>query len=355
MFKKTDILFYKETISLAFIIAASLSLIIIIVKLTAFTELLFASPNIFASLSLIFLYLLPPILTTVLPIAVFTASALVATRMAADREMDALFSSGMSVGQVLFAPFAVGVLTVFIMLGNSLYYEPYSKEQFRFFKWFQARQIVESFIINNLQEKSFIADFPMVDNNKVVFYTDSISKTNTLSNIFISFDNMNFNTDNIVIAEKGDFKKSFSNGYPDFIFSLQNSKIYSDNKTITQFGNMDISVLNMFGDKLKSEEEFEASVKTSPQPIDLKPFSAALCALFFPALGICLGLFNTHNKPYRVYLGIGALTIVFYALLSLCRIAITRLGLSPFLVYSIPPAIFCILTIWMVKERHKIK
>lgn len=355
MFKKTDILFYKDAGSLAFVIAASLSLIIIFIKLTAYTELIFAAPNIFATLAVLFLYLLPAILTTILPIAVFTACTLIATRMAADREMDALFSSGMSVGQILLAPLAFGVLTFLLMLGNSLYYEPYSKEQFRFFKWYQARQIMESFVVNNVREKSFLHDFPLVEKNKVVFYTDSISKSRVLSDIFIGLESNepSAETQSIFVAKHGNFLKIFSNGYPDFVFTLSDGTMYSSEKTVMQFSQLNVSLLNAFSDKLKSSDDYRPKRRSVFR--DLKPFSAALCALFFPALGMCLGLFNTHNKPFRVYIGIGMITIIFYALLSLCRILIGRFAFSPFLIYSIPPLIFCLSTIFLARERHKIK
>lgn len=354
MFKKTDILFYKEASSLAFVIALSLSFIMIIARITAFTNLIFASSNIFVTLSFIFLYLLPIVLTTILPIAIFTSCTLIATRMTADREMDALFSFGMSIRQILSAPILFGLISVVLMLLNSFYYEPYAKEQFRFFKWFQARQMVESFVVNNLHEKSFISNFPLVDNNKVVFYVESMSGINSFQNVFMTFEK-DQQINNFLVAQKGEFIKKISHGYPDFIFSLSNASIYSNDSTITQFGKVDVSMLNAFGDKLKSVEEFKDSPEQTSLANDLKSISIAICTFFFPLLGMCLGLLNTHVKQFRVYAGIGVIVILFYSLLAVSRIIIDRFGVSPFFVYIFPPIVFFILTVILARERHRMQ
>lgn len=354
MFKKTDILFYKEAASLSLVIALSLSLIVIIVRITTYTTLIFASSDSVVTISFIFLYLLPIVLTTILPISIFTGCTLIATRMAADKEMDALFSFGMSVRQILSAPILFGLMSIFLILLNSFYYEPYAREQFRFFRWFQARQIAESFIVNNFHEKSFISNFPLVDNNKIVFYTDSMSKTNTFHNVFMSFEK-DHTIHDFLVAKKGELTKTIVDGYPDFIISFNNVSIYSTNSALTQFQQINFSLLNAFGEKLKSVEDFQDVPRLASFVDDAKAICVAICTFFFPLLGMCLGLLNTRLKTYKIYAGIGIIVVLFYSLLSICRMIVDQFGISPFFVYPFPPFIFLILTLFLARARHKVQ
>ncbi len=355
MFKKTDILFYKEVCSLAFVIAIGLSLIVVTVKLTSFTELIFASPNILSTISLIFFYLLPPILTTVLPISIFTAAALTTIRMNVDREIEALFASGMSIVQLLQPTILIGVSALLLMLANTFYYEPYSQNQFRFFKWFQAQQIVESFFINNIKEKTFLSNIPFFEQDSFVFYNNAINSDREMTDVFIALKSDDFFTNDVLMAQSGRFFKATYNGYPDFQFELNNATIYSNDTNTTKFKKINISMLNAFGAKLKTNEKFTSVPFEFSANNMSKPISMAFCVLFFPALGVCLGSHRAYKQVWRVYLGIALVIGMFYSSFAVANVIIKHTDLPRLFVFSLPPILFAIITIAMAIERRKLK
>jgi len=355
MLKKTDILFYKEVCSLVFVIAAGLSLIVICIKLANFTELILASPNVLGTTFLMFFYLLPAILTTVLPVSVFTASTLITMRMNSDKELDALFSSGMSIRQFFTPTFFIGVGSTALMLINNLFYEPYAQNQFRFFQWYQTQKIVESFFIHNIKEHTFISNIPFIDKNSFVFYSDSVSTDRVMSDIFIGFGTEDFHTNDLLMSQSGRFLKSVSNGYPDFQFALERATIYSGTTSATTFKTLNISLLNAFGSHLNTQKHFSAAPYEFSLVKSAKPISMAFCLLCFPALGVCLGAYRHRQNTWRIYLGIACIIALFYSSYSLINVIISHSNIPIALLFSIPPIFFGCLTFFMAKERQKIK
>ena len=155
---KLDRLIASEIISLTFVITASLSSIMMMAKIPRYAQLLFSAPDTGTTFLMLLLYIFPAIIKFTVPISLLIASALVTIRMAADRELEAWMASGVSVLRLALMPSLLGFLVMLISIFSALLFEPYSNKQFEKFQWVQSRSLVEAYIKNAINEKSFITD-----------------------------------------------------------------------------------------------------------------------------------------------------------------------------------------------------
>lgn len=298
LFQKLDKLLAGEIISLTFVITAGVSSIMMMAKLPKYSDFLFSSNSILTSFLMLLLYILPSILKLTVPISLLLSCAIVTMRMSADRELEAWMSCGVSILRLAFMPTLLGILVMFISLLSALYFEPYANKQFVKFKWLQGRSLVETFIRSSLKEKAFIYDFrdtrnmPMTGAAKLSMYFGSVDSSKTkMKDVFIAFSEPNHFYSSFVVAKNGELSKEFVQGYPDYLFKLEDGYVYSNKEgknsftallkqkteshyifppspylkedlklypapvdwTVTKYAQLNISLVSLFKDKFKLE------------------------------------------------------------------------------------------------------
>ncbi len=417
IFQKIDKLLAVEIISLTFVITSGVSSIMLMAKIPKYAEFLFSTSHVFTSFLMLILFSFPSILKLTLPISLLLACSIVTMRMSADRELEAWMSCGVSIIRLSFMPCLLGVAVMFVSLSSALFFEPYSNKQFVKFKWLQTRGVVESFVKLNLKEKAFIYDFPIAGDAKLAMYFGSVNskKTNT-SRVFIAFAESNQKYSSIVVAKTGEFSKELVAGYPDYIFKLQDGFIYSYQEgkeslenlkkkhfvshyvfpkkalkkeelalypapsdwTVTQYSNLNISLVSIFKDKFKLEsgpqnqmdqlypkeyfvrleQEKAKSVnwRKDESVIDkllffLKQISIPVSTVFLPIIGVCLGILDPRKKQISVYFGIGLVIFALYSSISVCQQLALKFLINPYFMLIVTPFILIFILIFLIRWR----
>ncbi|WP_186643706.1 LptF/LptG family permease [Fluviispira vulneris] len=417
--QKLDRLMATEIISLTFVITASLSSIMIMGKLPRYADFLFSAPESVTTFLMLLLYIFPNVLKLTVPISLLLASAIVTIRMAADRELEAWMSSGVSIFRFAAMPTFLGIAVMLISLFSALYFEPYSTQQFNKFKWIQTRGVVEAVLANTIREKSFIYDVPSTEKVNMSLYFQKVSSDKSeFMNVFMGIKPPSENFFSVLVSETGSLKKTQNYGLPDYVFSLQDGTAYAERESnetlpvlikehpktfyfsksisakidltqfpkpqdliVTQFKDMDISLVNTFKSKFKTDSTFSggadqlypaAYIEFLKQQIDnspnwkndrlviekflfiLKQVAVPLSTLFLPIIGVCLGIQDPRRKQYGVYFGIGLVIFALYSSMSLCQQLILNFTISPICMLFIPPSvlIFIILILLRWRLRH---
>lgn len=423
MFQKLDKLLAVEIISLTFVIASGVSSIMMMAKLPKYTDFLFSAPNILTSFLMLLLYILPSILKLTVPVSLLLSCAIVIMRMSADRELEAWMSCGVSVYRFAFMPSLLGVGVTLISLFSALYFEPYSNKQFEKYKWVQSRTLVESFIKMNLKEKSFIYDFrdshnfPVTGKTKLVLYFGEMNSAKSeMEKAFLSFSDPNHQYSSFIVANTAKLNKESILGYPDYIFKLYDGYIYSYQEgknpistlisplqhtnyifdsnlksslnenlfppsvdwTVTQFSEIDLSLVSLFKDKFKLDMEpqnhtdqlypaeyfkmlNEEKSKHNDWKKDsriigyilyiFKQISVPISTLFLPFIGVCLGILDPRKKQVSVYFGIGLVIFALYASMSLCQQLALKFYISPYFMIFSTPLILFLISLILLKWR----
>jgi lipopolysaccharide export LptBFGC system permease protein LptF len=282
---KLDRLIAGEIISLTFVITASLSSVMMMAKIPRYADFLFSAPDSGTTFLMLLLYIFPSIIKFTVPISLLLASSIVTIRMAADRELEAWMASGVSILRFAYMPTCLGIIVMLISLMSALVFEPYSNRQFDKFQWLQSRSMVEAFLKNTIREKSFISDaLPTSDRLSLSMFMQTVSSDRTeFSNVFLALKPYSEKYFSTIVSSTGSLKKTTNNGFLDYIYSLNNGTIYSgkathnyssyfinqnnnsklvtknlltdknillypepSNWTITQFSDMDMSLINTF-------------------------------------------------------------------------------------------------------------
>ena len=424
IFQKLDRLLAGEIISLTFVITAGVSSIMMMAKLPKYADFLFAAPDILTFFLMLLLYILPSILKLTVPVSLLLACSIVTMRMSADRELEAWMSCGVSIVRLSFMPSLLGVVVMFISLSSALFFEPYSNKQWDKFKWLQGRSLVESFIKNSLKEKAFIYDFhdphdaPLTGAAKLSMYFGSVNSSKTqMKDVFIAFSEPNQKYSSYVVAKSGALSKELVSGYPDYIFKLADGFIYSyqegknsllnlmehpvnsayvfSNKlllknefnlypppadwTVTQYSNLNISLVSIFKDKFKLDaggpqnqmdqlypKEYFAMLgqektkspdwKKDAGVIDkiiffMKQISVPVSTVFLPLIGVCIGILDPRKKQISVYFGIGIVIFALYASLSLCQQLALKFLISPYSMLFVTPFILVLILLLLMRWR----
>ncbi|MES2615716.1 MAG: LptF/LptG family permease [Bdellovibrionota bacterium] len=425
LFQKIDRLLAGEIISLTFVITAGVSSIMMMAKLPKYADFLFSAPDILTSFLMLLLYILPSILKLTVPISLLLACAIVTMRMSADRELEAWMSCGVSIVRLAFMPTLLGVGVMFISLSSSLYFEPYSNKQWEKFKWLQGRSLVEAFIKNSLKEKSFIYDLRdsknllMTDAAKLSLYFGNVNSSKThMKDVFIAFSDPNSLYSSYIIAKTGELSKELVSGYPDYLFKLNTGFIYSykegknslpslmkqqpashyvfPNKnipkselnlyptpsdwTVTQYSNLNLSLVSVFKDKFKiemnptnqmdqlypkeyftaltAEKEKKENWKTSEDVVEkilffMKQISVPVSTVFLPLIGVCLGILDPRKKQISVYFGIGIVIFALYSSLSLCQQLALKFVVSPYSMLFVTPFVLILILLVLMRWRSR--
>lgn len=423
LFQKLDKLLASEIISLTFVITAGISSIMMMAKLPKYADFLFSAPNILTSFLMLLLYIFPSILKLTVPVSLLLSCSIVTMRMSVDRELEAWMSCGVSILRLSFMPSLLAVGVMFISLTSALYFEPYSNKQFYKFRWLQTRSLVEAFIKSTVKEKAFIYDFqnskslPLSGAAKLSLYFGKVNSNKTnMDDVFIAFAEPGQNYSSVIVAKKGELVKELVSGYPDYIFKLHDGFIYSYQKgkkplsilmkqpnsshyifsnklllkqefgelshfpnpvdwTVTQYANLNISLVNIFKEKFKGDtgpqnqmdqlypKEYFAMLENEKQKspdwrkdegvIDkflffMKQISVPFSTIFLPVIGVCLGILDPRKKQISVYFGIGIVIFALYASISLCQQLALKFIVSPYsMIFATPSILILILMVLM--------
>lgn len=226
--KKLDRSIAGEIFTLSCVIMAALSSVLFMFRLLGFAQYIFISQEGAMALVMFVVFLLPNIFKLTVPISILLATTITIIRMANDRELEAWLASGVSAARLAVAPFAIGCVVMFVSLGSSLYLEPFARQEFRKFKWMHARRSVESLIENRLHEKTFLSELFRAGDTDISFYVDKLSSNRKdFKGVFLAVTRKQEHFSFVLVADAGSLKKESRGGFPDYVFTLQNGRLYS--------------------------------------------------------------------------------------------------------------------------------
>lgn len=226
---KIDQLYAREILSLTFVIVAAVSSVMFVFRIFAYADYVFLSGNGIATLILFIVFLFPQIFKLTIPVSLLLASVMVTLRMSQDREIEALMSTGASVWRIARAPSILGVLAMIVSLYTGLFLEPISREQLGRFKWMQTVNGIENFVDSKLDEKTFLTDIFPLENLDVSLYVDRMKEEKgAFQGVLLSVRNPQSprHDEMILVAKEGYIRKEDEGGFPDYVFSAQDGRIY---------------------------------------------------------------------------------------------------------------------------------
>jgi lipopolysaccharide export LptBFGC system permease protein LptF len=344
-----DRLIFFEVLSLTLVILAILSTVMFLFRLLSLTDYLVLTQEGLLSLLMFIIFVVPNILKLTLPLSLLAASAIVVVRMSGDRETEAWMASGVSVTRFCRAPLLLGGVFAFVAAASALFMEPYARQQWRKFKWMHARKGFESLMENRLREKTFIADLFQGGGSKIALYVDKIDeKRLNFRGVFLGIDGEEEGQGSqILTAETGALIKETAAGGYDYIFALSNGRLHQPlsegSWNVVSFDTFKISLVNMFQKQFEIGQ-FDAHDLRSFYPAaylrELRQLRVRsdwgsnqrsvrdhtyfyeqivvpLSCLFFPLIGVCLGLQDPRRRAGLAYLGLVVVVFAFYAMIML--------------------------------------
>ena len=226
---KIDQLYAREILSLTFVIVAAISSVMFVFRIFAYADYVFLSGNGIATLILFIVFLFPQIFKLTIPVSLLLASVMVTLRMSQDREIEALMSLGASVRRIVRAPSILGILAMFLAMYTGLFLEPISREQLGRFKWMQTVNGIENFVDSKLDEKTFLTDIFPLENLDVSLYVEHMKEEKgAFQGVLLSVRNPKSprNDEMILVAKEGYIRKEAEGGFPDYVFSARDGRIY---------------------------------------------------------------------------------------------------------------------------------
>lgn len=414
--QKLDRLIASEIITLTFVITASLSSVMMMAKIPRYVNLLFSAPDSGITFLMLLLYIFPSIIKYTVPISLLLASAIVTIRMAADRELEAWMASGVSILRLSLMPTILGMIAMLISLFSALVFEPYSNRQFEKFQWIQSRSIVEALLKNSIREKSFIYDvIPTSDQLSLSLYMQKVSPDRSeFSDVFLALKPSSEKYFSTIVSSVGSLKKTTTEGFPDYIYSLSKGNIYSgkisekdlpylvvkkpetfnltkkdlnindlllyppsSDWTVTYFSELNVSLINIFKNNFKFTMQngkidqlypneylkmiTDAQSKNPDWRNDItiidklififKQISIPISTIFLPIIGVCLGIQDPRRKQFGVYLGIGIVIFMLYSSLSFVQQLALNFIVSPFFMLFATPLTLILIIILLLRWR----
>ncbi len=361
MLTRFDRLIFSEILSLTMVILAILSTVMFLFRLLSLTDYLVLTQDGIFSLLMFIIFVIPNIFKLTLPLSLLFASAIVVVRMSGDRESEAWMASGVSIYRFCRAPFVLGLMFAVIAAASALIMEPYARQQWRKFKWMHARKGVESLLENRLREKTFVSDLFQGGSSKIALYVDRIERNRaSFRGVFLGINGEKGQGDSqILTAESGQLIKDTMSGSYDYVFELRNGRLHQPlgggSWNVIAFDTFKISLVNMFQKQFEIGQ-FDANDMRSYYPstylAELRKLRdrsdwgtnqrsvrdhtffyeqivVPLSCLFFPVIGVCLGLQDPRRKASFTYLGLLVVVFLFYALIMLGQQLAVKFVLDP--------------------------
>ncbi|MCA2959984.1 MAG: LptF/LptG family permease [Silvanigrellales bacterium] len=217
----------KEILSLTLIIMAALSSVMFLFRILAYADYIFVSEEGLLSVFMFILFLLPSIFKLTVPISLLLATMVVVLRMSSDRELEAWMSVGVSPVRIAVGPFFVGILVCGLSGFSALYLEPFSRQEWRTFKYMHARKSVESIIENRLQEKTFLSELFRTGTADIAFYVDKLSPNRRdFEGVFFAVTDKQQPYSMVLVAKEGTLQKEDGEGLTDYVLTLRNGRLY---------------------------------------------------------------------------------------------------------------------------------
>jgi lipopolysaccharide export system permease protein len=168
--------------------------IILATKMLSITELIVNRGGDAAQVGKMVLFLVPDIITFILPAATLMAVVVAFLRLSADNEIIALKSCGVSLYQMLPPVVMISFLGLLIGLFTGLFAVPWGNVSFKNLVF----QMAESQADLGIKERIFSEPF-----NDVVFYVNSFSERDRLMRDVFVVDSRNKDVTNTIIAKEG--------------------------------------------------------------------------------------------------------------------------------------------------------
>jgi len=378
VFHRMDRLIFSEIASLTLVILAILSTVMFLFRMLSMTDYLVLTQEGVFSLLMFIIFHVPNILKLTLPLSLLMAAAVVTVRMSGDRETEAWLSSGVSVVRFCRAPFALGLFVALLALGSALWMEPYSRQQWRMFKWVHARKGIEAILQNRLHEKTFIADLFQGGSAKIALFVNRIEKNKAdFGGVFMginSGDGSSVGHSQILTAETGQLRKESESGNYDYIFELRNGRLHQPlpegGWNVIAFDKFRVSLVNLFqkqfdvgpfdSNDMRSyyPMQYLAELKTLRRRSDwgsnqrtvrdhtffYEQLVVPLSCIFFPVIGVCLGLQDPRRRVGFAYAGLLFIIFVFYALIMLCQQLAVTFVVPPEVSLCLPLVVLAFMT-----------
>lgn len=386
MLPRLDRLMFSEIASLTLVILSILSTVMFLFRILSMTDYLVLTQEGVFSLLMFIIFVVPNILKLTLPLSLLFAAAIVTVRMSGDRESEAWMSSGVGVLRLCRAPFLLGLVFALFAAASALWMEPYARQQWRRFKWVHARKGVEALLENRLKEKTFVSDLFQGGGTRIALYVDKIAPDKSRFNgVFVGIHSSQEQSQSqILTAETGRLRKDSESGNYDYIFELQNGRLHqplaNGGWNVISFDKLKISLVNMF-QKQFEVGQFDSNDMRSYFPeryiSELKllrtrsdwgsnqrsvrdhtyfyeQIVVPLSCLFFPLIGVCLGLQDPRRKAGFAYLGLVTIIFIFYALIMFCQQMAVKFVFPPEVSLVLP--LFSLLLMAIValvwRQRH---
>jgi lipopolysaccharide export LptBFGC system permease protein LptF len=224
-----------------------------------------------------------------------------------------------------------------------------------------ARKGVESLLENRLREKTFVSDLFQGGSSKIALYVDRIERNRaSFRGVFLGINGEKGQGDSqILTAESGQLIKDTMSGSYDYVFELRNGRLHQPlgggSWNVIAFDTFKISLVNMFQKQFEIGQ-FDANDMRSYYPstylAELRKLRdrsdwgtnqrsvrdhtffyeqivVPLSCLFFPVIGVCLGLQDPRRKASFTYLGLLVVVFLFYALIMLGQQLAVKFVLDP--------------------------
>lgn len=404
--KKIHSLIAGDILSLTFIIIAALTSVMFIFRVLGYAEYIFSSKDSLAVVIMMVVFLIPGIFKITVPIALLLGSTITGVRMSHDRELEAWMASGVSIYRMCVMPAVIGIVFTIVALISSMYMEPLARREWLKFRYMHARSSVETIIESRLQPKAFISDLFNTGETAVSLYFDSIDATkHEMSGVFIAFRDKKANHTSFLVGSSGTLRKVTRGGIADYVFTLHSGRFYQPERgdvllypellkkfpdrldvthlnkenlnalqndptafpppdpwTMIEFGELEVSLLNMFEKNFAPREFDENDIRSMNPPeyyaalkeIRKKPdwkkearfvrdhtyfyeqFVTAFACLFLPTIGLCLGLMDPRRKGGIAYFGMAMVTFIYYAFIMLCQNIAHRKGIPTEVMLVLP-------------------
>ncbi|NBX16407.1 MAG: YjgP/YjgQ family permease [Proteobacteria bacterium] len=386
MIPKLDRLIFGEIATLTLVILAILSTVMFLFRILTMTDYLVLTQDGIFSLLMFIIFVVPNILKLTLPLSLLFASAIVSMRMSGDREAEAWMSSGVSILRFCRAPLILGLVFALSASLSALWMEPYARQQWRIFRWIHARKGIESILENRLREKTFISDLFYGGGSKIALYVDSISQSKERFNgVFLGINEGNGERPSRVLtAASGRLRTDTDKGNYDYIFELYDGRLHQPTAAggwnVANFDVFRISLVNMFqkqfeigafdSNDMRSyyPKRYITELKALRQRSDwgssqrsvrdhtffYEQIAVPLSCLFFPVIGVCLGIQDPRRKAGFAYLGILTVVFVFYALIMMSQQLAVKFIVIPEVSLILPLVSLSLMSLFVLiwRQRH---
>ena len=318
----------REITSLFLLGLVIFTLVLLMGRLIALTDLVVSRGVPLADVSRMILYLIPSFLVFTIPMAFLLAVLLAFSRLSADNEITIIKAGGISLVQILPPVIICAITAVLLALGASTIGVPWGNSAFKEL----SLQVLKSNITSNLREKTFWDDIP-----GVVIYTDQFDEQSHILKGVVINDGRSAERPMTIFARDGVVSSEV--GSQSLLLSLHDGSIHiagtgglyrlvhfgEYSMTIGENGNSSVISRNE-GDMWLSELKDQIDAPTTPDAKRLKMlselhsrFTFPVASLVFAILAVPLGIQNRRSGKSGGFAISILIILTYYVLMSVAR------------------------------------